>query len=94
MPLPELDPDGMTFYALGDADEPVELYLDYQDPSSGANAESRTWWRPSIRLLGGLAWHPLPDREAALELATQHGGAAAAKDHLQSLEHRVRLQLG
>jgi hypothetical protein len=32
----------MTFFALEEAGEVVELYLDYLDPTTGSNAQART----------------------------------------------------
>lgn len=41
MPLPELDPDGVINFAISGAESPVELVLDYCDPTTGANAMAK-----------------------------------------------------
>ncbi|HAS13534.1 MAG TPA: hypothetical protein DCS55_23985 [Acidimicrobiaceae bacterium] len=83
----------MTFYAIEDGNDIVELYLDYSDPQTGKNAESRSWWHPEVRPLGGPTWRPLTDRSEALQLAVERLGQAGGEDTIRSLEVRVQKQL-
>jgi hypothetical protein len=91
MPLPDLDPDHVRFFALVDNQGVQrELVVDYIEPS-GASGFARAR-AVSQSDLGGLRWKRLDDRAAAVAVADTFIGVDA-EDTVWALELAVQRQL-